>query len=145
MLFPWKSHGNSMEIPWHSHGVSMAFPWDLHRFPWVVWDSGSRARPFAALFRAPRGRRAVGARPGTAGRGGGREAEPGGPQQHPDSLTTTAKVFPTEAKERERERRKAAKAAGTKHEVKKRTVHVEEHYDDCGEDMRSLGVTSLIT
>ena len=47
-------------------------------------------------------------------------------------------AFPTEAKTRERELRKAQKAAGKAHVVKPRVKEVEEHYDVCGEDLSSL-------
>ena len=46
--------------------------------------------------------------------------------------------FPTGANERERERRKAQGFAGQKHNAKKRTVIIDHHFDDCGEDPSSL-------
>ena len=76
---------------------------------------------------------------------GGRQAELGGPQQPPHSrryLETLEKdtlpAYPTDAKEREKSRRKSLKAQGKAHVVRKRTVTVEEHFDDCGEDLSSL-------
>ena len=47
-------------------------------------------------------------------------------------------AYPTDAKEREKVRRQAQKDEGNEHVVKKKKVHVEEHYDDCGEDLSSL-------
>ena len=76
-------------------------------------------------------------------------------QQAPDSAICTPSVagqpvagsiadsdrlqlFPTDAKAREKERRKAAKEAGNEHVVKKRKKIMEDHHDDCGEDLSSL-------
>jgi len=50
----------------------------------------------------------------------------------------TAEAFPTDAKERERAVRKKQKESGAQHVVKKKKKDVEEHYDDCGEDLSSL-------
>ena len=50
----------------------------------------------------------------------------------------TAGAVLTEAKARERERRKAQKAAGKSHVVKHCVKEVEAHYDGCGEDVSSL-------
>ena len=61
--------------------------------------------------------------------GGGREAEPG------ISKTT---AYPTDSKEREKQKRKEQKEKGEEVIVKKRKFHVEDHYDDCGEDISSL-------
>ena len=74
---------------------------------------------------------------------GRRQAELGGPQQPPDSeqypeQQSKTSAFPTDAKEREKARRKALKDQGKAHVVKERTVIVEEHFDDCGEDLSSL-------
>ena len=83
---------------------------------------------------------------------GGRQAELGGPQQpphsrrYPDTLEKdTQPAYPTDAKEREKTRRKAMKAQGEAHVVRKRTVTVEEHFDDCGEDLSSLKGAEIIT
>ena len=85
----------------------------------------------------------------------------GGPQQLPDSVGNASRnqiarhspndkltppparseaidSFPAEAKTRERERRKAQKAAGKAHVVKRRVKDVQEHDDACGEDLSSL-------
>jgi hypothetical protein len=81
---------------------------------------------------------------------GSRQADPSGPQQLPDSRgyddlheSQTKTVYPTDAKAREKERRKAQKASGKAHIVKKRNIAVEEHYDDRGEDLSALQGTDL--
>ena len=48
------------------------------------------------------------------------------------------RAYPTDAKVREKERRNAEKAAGIEHKVKKRKKIIEDHHDDCGEDLSSL-------
>ena len=48
-------------------------------------------------------------------------------------------AFPTEAKQKEKERRKMQKEAGNPHVAKKRAKIIEDHFDDCGEDLASLG------
>ena len=53
-------------------------------------------------------------------------------QHHPQHL------FPTDSKAREKARRKAQKEAGNEHVVKKRKKIMEDHHDDCGEDLSSL-------
>ena len=62
-------------------------------------------------------------------------------QQPVRSSSTTKRVlaFPTEAKQKEKERRKMQKEAGNPHVAKKRAKIVEDHLDDCGEDLASLG------
>ena len=45
--------------------------------------------------------------------------------------------FPTDAKEREKERRKLEKEQGIEHKVVKRKKIMEDHYDDCGDDLSS--------
>ncbi len=52
---------------------------------------------------------------------------------------TQADCYPTDAKEREKNKLKAEKAAGIERVVKKRKKIVEVHWDDCGDDMTSLG------
>ena len=47
-------------------------------------------------------------------------------------------ILPTEDKEREKEKKRALKEAGTPHVPQKKPKIVEEHYDDCGEDLSSL-------
>ena len=71
--------------------------------------------------------------------GGGRPVEPGGPQQLPDSgryerhdTRCNSTAYPTDAKARENDRRKARNASGKEHVVNARDVKVEEHDDDCG-------------
>ena len=49
-----------------------------------------------------------------------------------------AQVYPTDAKEREKAQRKKLKAEGKEHQAKKRKKVVEDHYDDCGDDLSSL-------
>ena len=51
-------------------------------------------------------------------------------------------AFPTEERVRQKEKEKARKAAGI--EVKRRKLHVEEHYDDCGQDLSGLGPEAAI-
>ena len=70
----------------------------------------------------------------------------GGPQQLPDSgryrpileEQTTKNVYPTYAKSCEKERRKVQKASGKAHVVRNSIMKIEEHFDDCGEDLSSL-------
>ena len=52
--------------------------------------------------------------------------------------------FPTDQKERERDKKNALKAQGIEKVVKKTIKVVEEHYDDCGEDISSIS-TALPT
>ena len=47
-------------------------------------------------------------------------------------------AYPTDATERERERRKAEKEAGVERTVVKRQKIVEDHHDDCGDCLDSL-------
>ena len=54
------------------------------------------------------------------------------------SNSPAPQAYPTDAKVREKERRKAEKAAGVEHKVKKRKKIIEDHHDDCGEDLSSL-------
>jgi len=77
----------------------------------------------------------------------GRDELPeGGPQQLPDSgryrskpeQQTINNVYPTDAKAREKEMRKAQKASGKAHVVNKIIMKIEEHFDDCGENLSSL-------
>jgi hypothetical protein len=49
-----------------------------------------------------------------------------------------AESYPTEAKEREKTRRKERQERGEEIVVKKRKKVVENHYDDCGDDLSSL-------
>ena len=47
-------------------------------------------------------------------------------------------AYPTDSKERERKLRQANKEKGIEHVVKKRKQQVEDHHDDCGEDLGSI-------
>ena len=47
-------------------------------------------------------------------------------------------TYPTDAKVREKNRRKAQKEAGQEHVVQKRKKIMEDHHDDCGTDISSL-------
>ena len=60
---------------------------------------------------------------------------------NPDPVTADA--YPTDAKEREKARRKQQKESGNEHVVKKRRKIMEDHHDDCGEDLSSI--TDLAT
>ena len=54
-----------------------------------------------------------------------------------------AAAFPTDSKERERNAKNLRKAQGLEaKEKKKKTFVIEDHYDDCGDDLSSLGPTS---
>ena len=55
-----------------------------------------------------------------------------------NSVPITHDAYPTDAKEREKNRRKQEKEAGIERVVKKRKKIMEDHYDDCGEDLSSL-------
>ena len=57
------------------------------------------------------------------------------------ALDTTKDIsaFPTASKEKERNRRNQMKAEGQEIVVKKKKFKVEDHYDDCGDDLSSLG------
>ena len=55
-----------------------------------------------------------------------------------EPVSNTADLFPTDSKERQTKQKNADKAAGIIREVKKKVQHVEDHNDDCGEDISSL-------
>ena len=59
------------------------------------------------------------------------------PQNSKD--VSDASAFPTASKEKERDRRNQMKAAGLEIVVKKKKFVVEDHHDDCGDDLSSLG------
>ena len=59
-------------------------------------------------------------------------------QVHSQYPHVSVEAFPTDAKQREKERRKAQKERGKPHEVVKKKKIVEEHYDDCGDNLDSL-------
>jgi len=50
---------------------------------------------------------------------------------------TTA--YPTDAKVKEKEKKKKEKEQGVERKVKKKPKVIEDHYDDCGDDLTSLG------
>ena len=53
-------------------------------------------------------------------------------------------AFPTDSKERENERRRRLKEEGQQVEKKMKKVPIEDHFDDCGEDLSSLVGTAHI-
>ena len=54
-------------------------------------------------------------------------------------------AFPTDSKERERDAKNLRKAQGLEAKEKKNKVFkVEDHFDDCGEDLSSLGPDLLV-
>lgn len=53
-------------------------------------------------------------------------------------LEALATAFPTGQRNQEKARRAARKEAGEEHVVRKRPQEVEQHFDDCGEDMTQL-------
>ena len=59
-----------------------------------------------------------------------------GAQRVPDSLSTSdfGKAYPTDAKEKEKAKKKRLQELGIEVKVKKRIKVVEDHYDDCGDD-----------
>jgi hypothetical protein len=64
------------------------------------------------------------------------------PQDESPSAEVSAKVqaFPTIQAENAKKKKAAAKAAGIELQVVKRHKPVEDHWDDCGEDISSLGI-----
>ena len=62
--------------------------------------------------------------------------------QEPISANVVA--FPTDSKVREQEARRAAKEAGQEIVVVKRKKFVQNHTDDCGEDMSSIGASEIL-
>ena len=63
-----------------------------------------------------------------------------GAQRVPDQAgyNENVKAFPTDAAERKRNAKRAAKAEGREWTVTPRKKVVEDHYDDCGEDMSAI-------
>ena len=51
---------------------------------------------------------------------------------------TTTQAFPTDAAERKRDAKRAAKLAGTELKVVKQKKFVEDHHDDCGENISAI-------
>ena len=66
----------------------------------------------------------------TASKGGGRRSS-----EAPVEKTV---AYPTDSKEKEKQKRNEMKEKGQEVVVKKRKFHVEDHYDDRGEDLSSL-------
>ena len=66
------------------------------------------------------------------------EDEPLEAQRGPESERDTEKAYPTDARERQKKKEKLAKERGEEKQVKKRKKFVEDHYDDCGEDISSI-------
>ena len=59
-----------------------------------------------------------------------------------DDDTHVAEAFPTDARMRQKEQEARDREAGTlqaKRKAGKRKFHVEDHFDDCGEDLSSIG------
>ena len=52
--------------------------------------------------------------------------------------TEAQAAYPTDSKTREKAKKKADKKAGIERPVVKRKKIMEDHYDDCGDDMSSL-------
>ena len=50
----------------------------------------------------------------------------------------SSKAFPTESRERQKEKERWQKETGEVVEVKKKQKYVEQHYDDCGMDLKSI-------
>jgi len=62
------------------------------------------------------------------------------PEPPPGLAHTSVSAFPTDSKEKERNKKNELKAQGidTKALVKKQKKYVEPHYDDCGDDLSSI-------
>ena len=61
-----------------------------------------------------------------------------------ESTSTNVVAFPTDSKIREQEARRAAKAAGHEIVKVKQKKFVQDHTDDCGEDMSSIGAIEIL-
>ena len=61
-----------------------------------------------------------------------------------ESTSTKVVAFPTDSKVREQETRRAAKAAGHEIVKVKQKKFVQNHTDDCGEDMSSIGANEIL-
>ena len=77
--------------------------------------------------------------------GGSHCAEADQHNSSPSNTKSTAAAYPTDSKEKERNRRNKMKAEGQEVVVKKKKFHIEDHFDDCGEDLSSLGPDSEYT
>ena len=62
----------------------------------------------------------------------------------PESTSTKVVAFPTDSKVREQEARRAAKEAGHEITKVKQKKFVQDHTDDCGEDMSSIGASEIL-
>ena len=67
-----------------------------------------------------------------------RDASHGIARSSEDRQVEAAQAYPTDAKEREKARRKKREEKGETITVKKRKKTVENHHDDCGDDLSSL-------
>ena len=54
------------------------------------------------------------------------------------SSTAMTQAFPTDSKERQTKKKNEDKAKGIEREVKKKKKFVEDHHDDCGDDLNSI-------
>ena len=54
-----------------------------------------------------------------------------------------AKAFPTDSKEKEKIKKAKLKEAGVEYKPKKKPVIIEDHFDDCGEDLCSITLYSM--
>merc|ERR1712051_687184 len=61
-----------------------------------------------------------------------------GAEAHSAQIAGGTRAYPTDAKEREKERRKTEKEQGIERKVVKRKKVLEDHHDDCGDNMDSL-------
>ena len=61
-----------------------------------------------------------------------------------ESTSTNVVAFPTDSKVREQEARRAAKEAGHEITKVKQKKFVQDHTDDCGEDMSSIGASEIL-
>ena len=62
-----------------------------------------------------------------------------------DSTPAKTLAYPTDSKEREKLEKEKLKAEGQVVEPKKNIFHIEDHHDDCGEDMASIDTTMTMT
>ena len=65
-------------------------------------------------------------------------ASDGGGRRSSEAPVEKTVAFPTDSKEKEKQKKIDMKEKGQEIVVKKRKFHIEEHYDDCGEDLSSL-------
>ena len=58
--------------------------------------------------------------------------------------STSAADFPTDSRVRQKEAERLKKEAGTEHIPVKRKFPCDQHWDDCGNDLRGLGGTNVV-